>query len=177
VNEVALGEDRATSGDGRRIRHAAHQPFVTVIEAKPIGLLIQKRTGASSAHGVRGVVLEMSLGIELNQGDRSATNVDDVAHLGENLVHNPNLTRRHVEPPRLERLAEASCIQPAEADGIPLLEGQLAQSALQNGGWFTLVSGVEGLNDFAGTVEPHRLQRYGSNVDSYSSRLLHGRTL
>jgi hypothetical protein len=32
------------------------------------------------------------------------------------------------------------------------------------------------LNHLAGTIDPNRLERYGADVDSYSSRLLQSRT-
>ena len=118
----------------------------------------------------------MPLGIELHQGHRPAADVDDVANLGELGVHDANLTGRDVQPPGFKRLAEAGRVQPAEADGVPWRQVQLAQGPFQHGSRFTLVSGVEGLNDLAGTVDPNRLERYGADVDSYSSRLLHSHT-
>jgi hypothetical protein len=92
-------------------------------------------------------------------------------------VDHTNLTCRDVETPCFKRLAESGGVLSAEADGIALPQVQLSQSPFEHRGWLTLMAGVKGLNNIAVTVDPYRLERYGADVDSYSSRMLHVHTL
>ena len=64
----------------------------------------------------------MSLGVELQKGHRTAANIDDIAHLGEQGVHHADLASRDVETPCFKRLAESGRVQPAEPNGITLMQ-------------------------------------------------------
>ncbi len=166
MDEIALGKDRASGGDRRRVVDGAKDTHLLIGNAQASRLLVEERTRAGGTGGVGGVALELPFGIELDVGGGPSSDIDDVSDVRKLPADRQDLTARHVEPGHAEEVGDRGGAGPRQPDGRVRTNPQFVQHRLQRRPRTALMQPVDVFQQATVDVEPNRFDEQGSDIDT-----------